>query len=211
MPTNEENERISPPPRFDLIAGNVCLDFVNTLDDRHTKPKELLEHYDDLVRFGEDAGLLDPSQVERLLKRSSASAQRAQDTLRRARQLRETIHDVFWAVINKRPVPAGALERLNANVHTAAEHLRLVPVNGHFEWRFDDLSELDGLLWTIARSAANLLASEQLLFVRACSSKECEWLFLDTSKNHHRRWCDMKRCGNRAKVRKFYARQKNIR
>ena len=30
------------PPRFELIAGNVCLDFVNTLDDRHTKPIELL-------------------------------------------------------------------------------------------------------------------------------------------------------------------------
>src|SRR5271165_2027598 len=43
------------PPRFDLIAGNVALDFVNTLDDRHSddrhiKPKELLETYLDLAR-----------------------------------------------------------------------------------------------------------------------------------------------------------------
>ena len=76
-------------------------------------------------------------------------------------------------------------------------------------WRFDDLNDLDSLLWQIARSAADLLASEQLPFVRACSSKECEWFFLDTSKNHHRRWCDMKRCGNRAKVRRFYAKKKS--
>ena len=54
--------------------------------------------------------------------------------------------------------------------------------------------------WPIARSAADLLASDQLAYVRACSSKVCEWFFLDTSKNHHRRWCDMTRCGNRAKV-----------
>jgi predicted RNA-binding Zn ribbon-like protein len=47
-----------------------------------------------------------------------------------------------------------------------------------------------------------------LPFVRACSSKDCEWFFLDTSKNHHRRWCDMKRCGNRAKVRRFYAKKR---
>jgi predicted RNA-binding Zn ribbon-like protein len=196
------------PTRFDLIAGNPSLDFVNTLDDRHIKPKELLEHYSDLARFGEDTGLLDPSQADQLVKRSSKSPDRADEALRRARELREAIHDVFWALINHRAVPAAALAILNRDAHVAAEHLRLVPINGAFAWRFDDLDDLDILLWMIARSAADLLASDQLPFVRACSSKECEWFFLDTSKNHHRRWCDMSRCGNRAKVRRFYAKQK---
>jgi predicted RNA-binding Zn ribbon-like protein len=205
-----ENKNISRrrSPRFDLIAGNVCLDFVNTLDDRHTKPKELLEHYSDLVRFGEDSGLLEPKQLSRLIKLSSCALDRAEQALHRARELRESIHDVFWALVNKRPAPAEALATLNRDIQLAAEHLRLVPAGGHFVWRFDDLSDLDSLLWQIARSAADLLASEQLPFVRACSSKECEWFFLDTSKNHHRRWCDMKRCGNRAKVRRFYAKKK---
>jgi predicted RNA-binding Zn ribbon-like protein len=196
------------PPRFDLIAGNVALDFVNTLDDRHTQPKELLEHYSDLARFAEDTGLLEPSQADRLVKRSSSDPERAQHALRRARELREAIHDIFWAIMNKRPAPTPALAKLNSEVQTAAEHLRLVPVNGHFEWRFDDLKDFESLLWPIARAAADLLASDQLPYVRACSSKACEWFFLDTSKNHHRRWCDMSRCGNRAKVRSFYARKK---
>ncbi len=58
--TSKEQTKIvrRRPPRFDLIAGNVSLDFVNTLDDRHTKPKELLESYVDLARFGEDTGVL---------------------------------------------------------------------------------------------------------------------------------------------------------
>ena len=60
----------------------------------------------------------------------------------------------------------------------------------------------------IARAAADLLTSDQLPYVRACLSKTCEWFFLDTSKNHHRRWCDMTRCGNRAKGQRFYARRK---
>jgi predicted RNA-binding Zn ribbon-like protein len=64
------------------------------------------------------------------------------------------------------------------------------------------------MLWPIVRSAAELLASDNLPFVRACSSNTCQWFFLDTSKNHRRRWCSMKLCGNRAKVRKFYARQR---
>jgi predicted RNA-binding Zn ribbon-like protein len=209
METSESRELLKRrPPHFDLIGGNACLDFVNTLDDRHTKPKELLERYEDLVRFGEDAGLLGVEQATRLIKRTSQDPSRARESLRRARDLREAIHDVFWALINERPVPDTALARLNADVQKASEHLRLVPSNGGFEWRFDALDNFDSLLWRIAGSAADLLVSDQLPFVRACSSKDCEWFFLDTSKNHHRRWCDMKRCGNRAKVRRFYARKK---
>jgi predicted RNA-binding Zn ribbon-like protein len=196
------------PPRFDLIAGNVCLDFVNTLDDRHIKPKELLETYVDLVRFGEDAGLLDSRQVDRLYERSRAHPEQAQEVLIWGRELREAIHDVFWAIMNKRPVPPAALARLNADVQTAAEHMRLAAIKGGFEWTYDDLAEFDSVLWPIARAAADLLASDQLQYARACFSKTCEWFFLDTSKNHHRRWCDMTRCGNRAKVQRFYARRK---
>jgi len=196
------------PPRFDLIAGSVCLDFVNTLDDRHIKPKELLESYIDLARFGEDTGVLQPGQVDRLFERSYANPERAQQVLLWGRELREAIHDVFWAIMNRREVPALALAKLNSYVQTAAGHMRLVRVKDGFKWRFDDPLDFDSVLWPIARSAADLLASDQLTYVRACSSKACEWFFLDTSKNHHRRWCDMTRCGNRAKVRRFYARKK---
>jgi len=85
----------------------------------------------------------------------------------------------------------------------------LVPAVGHFEWKFDSTtSDFDTPLWPLARSAAELLASDQLQFVHACASKTCEWLFLDTSKSHRRRWCDMTKCGNRAKARNFYSRQK---
>ena len=199
------------PPRFDLIAGNLCLDFVNTFDDRHIKPKELLETYIDLARFAEDTGVLQPNHVDRLYERSYAEPERAQQALLWARELREAIHDVFWAIMNQRAVPPVALARLNNYVQTAAAHMRLVPVKGGFEWRFDDLLDFDSVLWPIARAAADLLASDQLDYVRACSSKTCEWFFLDTSKNHHRRWCDMTRCGNRAKVRRFYVRQKRKR
>jgi predicted RNA-binding Zn ribbon-like protein len=191
----------------------VCLDFVNTLDDRHIKPKELLETYADLLRFGEDSGLLPSQQVDRLFKRSYADPDGAQQALEWGRELREAIHDVFWAIMNQQAVPPAALARLNADVQGAAAHMSLVPARGAtkdgFEWSFSDLSEFDSVLWPIARAAGDLLVSDQLPYVRACFSKSCEWFFLDTSKNHHRRWCDMTSCGNRAKVQRFYDRQKN--
>jgi len=211
MTETKETMKISRrrPPRFELIAGNVSLDFVNTLDDRHIKPKELLETYLDLVRFGEDAGLLSTPQVDRLFERSYLEPDLAERALHHGRELREAIHDVFWAVMNKRPVPPGALARLNAAAQAAAGHMHLVPAKGGgFLWSFDDFGDFYGLLWPIARAAVDLLASDQLAYVRPCSSKTCEWFFLDTSKNHHRRWCDMTRCGNRAKVQRFYVRKK---
>jgi predicted RNA-binding Zn ribbon-like protein len=205
------------PPRFDLIADNVCLDFVNTLDDRHSnpaiKPKELLKTYLDLLHFGEDTGLLDSLQSDRLRRRDDMDPGGAQEVLECARELREAIHDVFWAIMNKRPVPPPALGKVNVDAQGAASHMSLVlivrgPGKGGFEWKYDDISAFDSVLWPIARAAADLLASDQLAYVRACSSKDCQWFFLDTSKNHHRRWCDMTRCGNRAKFQRFYARKK---
>lgn len=185
---------------------------MNTLDDRHTpQPKELLKTYIDLARFGEDTGVLRPTQVNTLFERSYTNQDGAQESLLRGRELRETIHDVFWAVINRRPLPPAALANLNSFARAAAWHMQVVPVKNGFVWAFDNLLDFDTVLWPIARAAADLLASNQLDYVRACSSKACEWFFLDTSKNHHRRWCDMKRCGNRSKVSRFYARQKKQR
>jgi predicted RNA-binding Zn ribbon-like protein len=50
------------------------------------------------------------------------------------------------------------------------------------------------------------MTSEELARVSSCGADTCRWLFLDTSRNHSRRWCDMKVCGNRMKARRFQAR-----
>ena len=197
-------------PRFELTGGAVCLDFVNTLDDRFSaEPKELLPNYVDLARFAEDTGMLSDLQVDRLMTRSMQQPDTAKRTLASAIQLREAISAIFYALVRKKPVPAAALVILNQHVQEAAQHLALVAGRRHFEWKFEsDAYDLFAPLWPIARDAGELLASERLEFVRACASKTCEWLFLDESKNHRRRWCDMTKCGNRAKVRRFYTKRK---
>ena len=60
-------------------------------------------------------------------------------------------------------------------------------------------------VWLLTRAASRLTLSENVQQVRACANPECRWLFLDTSKNHTRRWCDMKLCGNRMKARRYKA------
>ncbi len=57
----------------------------------------------------------------------------------------------------------------------------------------------------LASISAMKLLDERLL--RRCKiCPDCEWLFVDQSKNQSRMWCDMAVCGNRAKARAHYAR-----
>jgi len=53
-----------------------------------------------------------------------------------------------------------------------------------------------------------LTSSQRLNQVRQCRGDNCGWLFVDGSKNHSRRWCDMRDCGNRAKVRRHRLKQR---
>jgi predicted RNA-binding Zn ribbon-like protein len=211
MPNTKIEKR--RPLQFELTAGILCLDFVNTLDDRPSdQPKELLAQYSDLVRFVEDTGIVTVRQADHLIERADARPDDAQQALDSAIVLREALYGIFWAAAHRRKIPPPAIANLNKFVGEAGRHSVLVQTNGYFVWQFDDHAHsepaLDTILWPIVRSAADLLVSDHLPFVRACSSKTCQWLFVDTSKNHRRRWCNMRLCGNRAKVRRFYARQK---
>jgi len=44
--------------------------------------------------------------------------------------------------------------------------------------------------------------------VKRCDNALCEWVFLDRSPGRTRRWCEMKGCGNRLKVRAYRARRR---
>jgi predicted RNA-binding Zn ribbon-like protein len=57
-----------------------------------------------------------------------------------------------------------------------------------------------------ARSAMRFIDQKVSSRLKCCPS--CRWLYVDNSKNQSRQWCDMKVCGNRAKARTFYSKQK---
>jgi predicted RNA-binding Zn ribbon-like protein len=196
--------------RFELVAGSFALDFVNTLDNRPSgNPTELLVSYRDLAGFGAQTGILTAKQARELCKRSDLMPAEAGKALFRARNLREAMHSILLAFMNRKTARQPAMDLLNAELHDAAKHMSLAQRGRVCEWRFDDLAfSFHAMLWPIARRAADLLVSSDLAMVRACSSPSCRWFFLDTSKNHRRRWCSMKLCGNRTKVRRFYAKQR---
>ena len=103
------------------------------------------------------------------------------------------------------------LDHLNAELSTNLGRLRVASSKKGFNWTWANADDaLDQPLGPIARSAADLLTSPHLLEqVRLCEGDTCGWLFVDSTKNHSRRWCVMSDCGNVAKVRRF--RMKNRR
>src|SRR5262249_14842050 len=129
----------------------------------------------------------------------------ATSATRRFRNLRDAIFRTFSAVATGRRSHANDLEAINQVLQNAMLHSRIISNHSAFHrtW-INEKNNLEAPLWPIARSAAELLLDSDLKHVRLCRGNHCTWLFLDLSKNHSRRWCEMSVCGNRQKSRKHY-------
>jgi len=65
--------------------------------------------------------------------------------------------------------------------------------------------------WVIARIAASLgemLANHDVERIKVCANSDCRWVFHDPTKARTKRWCNDRTCGNRARVRRARAAQK---
>jgi len=191
-----------------LLGGELCLDFANTIEPRGVaQPQEFLATYSDLVAWSRHVAVLTDKQAECLLRQAAAHRAKAEAVHRRAIALREALYRVFLSIIKGRPAEARDLEQLNAALPPALARLRIVSLREGFAWDWrDGDGDLDRMLWPIVRSAAELLTAGPLDRLKQCAG--CGWLFLDGSRNQTRRWCDMRVCGNRAKARRYYERQR---
>lgn len=195
-----------PPEDLDVAR---CLSFVNTLSGRQNPtPSETLVSFDALVAWSRDNGLIKADEAERLVSRARRRQDEAERVLSRARELRELLHETFTATSAGRTPSAPTLERLSGHLCGWYPQGRLVPCGDSLQWAYCCGQELDRVLWEVARASSRLLTSSRLSRVRACAAIDCGWWFLDDTKNRSRRWCDMKICGNRAKLRRFRERHR---
>ena len=204
--TESPSADFEPVETMDLAGGDVALDFVNTASGRAVGPlREKLRVYGDLVTFGERVGILDERLAGRLRRSASASPAEAEATLERARALREGVYRVFLGSADD----PDDLDRLSKEAGLAAASRHLVAGGDGYAYAWPDSDDPDRVLWPIASAAADLLTSPDRERVKECAADNCNWLFLDMSRNHSRRWCDMKVCGNRAKARRFSERHRD--
>jgi len=189
------------------VSVLLGLDFANTVSWRLSpQPKDKVNDIAALASWAQRAGILSASQAGRLRRLAIRSPARAASLAKRAIRLRESIYRIFAAVASSRRPPVRDLALLNQAVRDASARLELAPGRLPLRWRWMDQEALDFLLWPIAYAAAELLTSPEVSRVRICAGAGCGWLFLDRSRNHTRRWCDMSDCGNREKARRHYQR-----
>jgi len=192
-----------------LVGGRPSLDFVNTEGGERNGPPERLDSYDDFVAWSFHAGMVDEDEADRLQELGRERPREASRVFDRAIELRESLYRIYLATISGETPGRGDLEVLDRELAEAQAHLRVVPAEGRFVWRFHDGGDrLDRVLWEIVDDAADLLSSDDLQRVKECRGRSCAWLFLDESRNRSRRWCDMGDCGNRAKARRYYRRRR---
>lgn len=193
-----------------LYHERLCLDFANTAGEHDDPSRDHLLTYADLLAWSDEVGLLTADEADYLYAQSLARPGEAAAVFNRASSLREAIYAILSDVAHGLTPRADALDRLNAALTEAMGHLRLAADEAHAHWDWvypvDDLAQMLG---PVAWSTAEVLQSDDRHTLRECEGHDCDWLFLDTSRNHSRRWCSMDSCGNRAKARRHHARARN--
>ncbi len=202
---------------FDLDGGRACLDFANTLSPTSG---EHLNSYADLIAFASQSALLTPEDAAWLRAEGARDPITADGVVVRAKRLRASIYAIFSALAAGKAAPEREVEHLNANLAASMSHARVMSAaelgrresgaGSGYHWGFSGRN-LDAPLWPIMRSAADLLTSaDELQRVHECTADECQWLFLDTTRNRSRQWCSMGSCGNREKARRHYQRIRDL-
>jgi len=196
-------------PRYSFVGGNLSIDFTNTVNSRWSgEAQDKFSNYRDLVAWARQAGLTGEAEARRLVRAAERNPEAAKRALNEATDFREVIYRIFQATALEQPPANADMGAFNRKLAEAMTHARIEPLPDGFAWSWEESDALDRVVWPIARSAADLLTSHQLERVKSCGSDDCGWLFVDTSRNGSRRWCDMSDCGNRAKARRHYHRVK---
>lgn len=195
---------------FGFVGNNLCLDFLNTVHDRNSSTqRDEFTSYSDLIAWSSCAGIMPTGEAEQLLVQAGQRPEEATRVFKRAIEMREVIYRIFAAIAQESTPDPPDLARLNESFADAMSRVCIAFHDNTFtlDWAQKETT-LESILWTVVRAAAKLLTSEELHLAHQCAADDCTWLFLDTSKNHSRRWCDMKSCGNRTKVGRHYERRK---
>lgn len=195
---------------LNLLGGRACLDFVNTLDWRGTDcPVEYLQTYRDLIDWSRHAGTISDQEAKSLSQTATTQASDGATHLTKAIKLRETIHRIFASIAHGHPAPAEDLAVFNRYLAETLQFSRIIQKESGYAWNTKiDPAILASILNPLVRSAVDLLVSKAVKRVKRCGDPACGWLFLDTSRNNSRRWCDMRDCGNRAKANRFYKKRR---
>ncbi|MFJ4144352.1 CGNR zinc finger domain-containing protein [Pseudomonas sp. NPDC089734] len=192
-----------------LIGGAVVLDFINTCNGRRPNssldaPQDRLNSFQFFFEWALHASLITHAEYEAYKSSILDSVFPFQPCLKSVVDFRESLFRIFYALSQEQPVTPEVLQPLNDALERGNAWRVLTVKNGLPAWGWKHCSTVDELatmlVGRLAVQAESLLTGPDLQHLKCCSSLECDWLFLDSSKNKQRRWCQMSVCGSREKL-----------
>jgi len=178
----------------DLVGGHAALDFLNTVSDvGKSRQDTRLENWNDYQGWVAAAGI---EQFESF----SALKTSHPVTLAKIHELREVSYSILHALTAGNTPNANVLGKLQTFIKDAYRSAGLTVIDGEFRWR-SRKNDRNQHLHRLVLLIDDLLRGGELHMLRECG--RCTWLFLDTGRGQGRKWCDMRKCGNRAKSERF--------
>ncbi len=193
-----------------VLGERLCLDLVNSANWLgNTAVDEAFSTPIDVVDWAERARILAPAAARRWRTRFGRDPDSAGTLVADVCACRQALRLLFDAAIRNAKPPSRARSLINACLRRG-DAGRLVARGAGLG--FEPLGNALGpwLLQRLATSAADLMLSADRNSLECCPGIRCGWFFLDRTRGRTRRWCQMETCGNRAKARRHYQRERKV-
>lgn len=198
------NHGTFPEPTND---DELFVEFANTLEFDRGEPADAVANIDALLDWLRDHGLISERAHAAEGSRLHRDRAEAERRMERFRHLRSVLHAVAGRVSAHQRPTAGQLRDLNHILRHGLHYHQLRFGGDRARYEFAQVGDrLDQARATIASSLAGFLADDAPDRLRVCANEGCRYLFVDRSRTGKRRWCNMRTCGNQAKVARHRAR-----
>lgn len=190
-----------------MDGGCLVFNFVNTVNTRKPAPEfDYLDTFEDLLAWSAKAESLDGAKLQALREYAAQKPEAASAELRYIIEAREMLYELFSAIAKGTQPEAAVIGAFNQRLSIAFQriHVKFGPAGAKVHLGGEGIS-FDEPLLPVLKSAFDILTHEDFGRIKECP--RCGWLFLDTSKNGKRKWCDMNVCGSREKALEYYYRK----
>ena len=194
---------------FIFVGDRLWLDFVNTDDIELGVRRDALRDFSTMLEWLAAVGVIDHDRRVAIVRRAEQQPAGATAALLDARRVRSALRALAEHGGVSPDARTEAVAEINRVLGRSAgtRRLEILP-DGSYERNFVAGGDaFAALMMPVVDDGADSLIAGELGRVRCCSDPRCRRVFLDSTKNGRRRWCDMATCGNRAKAARHRARE----
>lgn len=192
-------------------GGCLVFDFVNTVNTRRPAPEiEYLQTFEDLLVWSAKVGSVGEPKLHALREYAAQKPEDALAALQDVIEAREMLYELFSSIAAGNVPSKAVIHAFNRRLSFAFQRINIKfgPERAEFQLGDDDFLPGEPLLAAF-KSAFDVVTNQDFGRIKECP--RCGWLFLDSSKNRKRKWCDMNVCGSREKSLEYYYRKTKTR